>query len=49
MAAFDESKESTADTTPLESTLNKSRNGTKISDGRNQADILEILQKNAPS
>lgn len=43
--------ESTADTTPLESTLlrNESRNGTKISDGGNQVDILEISQKNAPS
>ena len=51
MAAFDGSMESTADTTPLESTLlrNESRNGTKISDGGNQVDILEISQKNAPS
>ena len=48
VAAFDENMESTANTTPLESTLNESRNGTNVSDGLNQADILEILQKNAP-
>ena len=49
VAAFDESMESTADTTPLESTLNESRNGTNVSDGLNWANILQILQKNAPS
>ena len=34
-----------------ENTGNKleSINGTKISDGLNEADILEILQKNTPS
>ena len=49
MAAFDESMESTADTTPLESTLKESKNGINVSDGLNQTDSLELLQKNAPS
>ena len=52
VAAFDESMESTADTTPLDTiphNSNESRNGTKILDRHNQADIQKILQKNAPS
>ena len=49
MATFDESMKSTADTTPPESTLNESKNETNVSDGLNQAYILEILQKNVPS
>ena len=49
VATFDESMKSTADTTPPESTLNELKNETNVSDGLNQAYILEILQKNVPS
>ena len=59
MEAFDDSIGSTAESaqlesTPnesaqLESTPNESGNASKASDGLSQADILELLQNNAPS
>ena len=45
VAASGESMESTADTTPLQSTLNESINGTKISDGLNQAEFWRYYRK----
>ena len=49
MEVFDDSIGSTTKSAQLESTLNESGNASKASDGLSQADILELLQTNAPS